>query len=248
MKINLSSDKPVQKRYNSVPRPLYPEVKTYIQDLLNRKWVVKSESPYSSLIVAVRKKDGGLHLCVDYRDLNKRTVPDRRPLPRVQETLDGLMGNHWFSVLDMGKAYHQAFLHPGSRHLTAFITPWELLEWNRIPFGLMNAPAQFQIFMEGCLDDIRDTFAVPYLDDVLVFSKTFEEHVYHLQTVLKKLKNKGVKLKPQKCELFRDKVKYLGRIVSSDGYYPDPDNVKVVKALKEQSQKPLVNCDTSLAY
>jgi len=237
MKINLSNDKPVQKRYNSVPRPLYPEIKNYIQDLLNRKWIVKSESPYSSPIVAVRKKDGGLRLCVDYRELNKRTIPDRHPLPRVQETLDGLIGNKWFSVLDMGKAYHQAFLHPDSRHLTAFITPWGLLEWQRIPFGLMNAPAQFQRFMVGCLDDVRDKFAVPYLDDVLVFSKTFEEHVSHLQTVLQKLKSKGVKLKPQKCELFRDRVKYLGRIVTSEGYYPDPDNVKVVKALEEQSPK-----------
>ncbi len=237
MKISLSSDKPVQKRYNSVPRPLYPEVKNYIQDLLNRKWVVKSESPYSSPIVAVRKKDGGLRLCVDYRELNKRTIPDRHPLPRVQETLDGLIGNNWFSVLDMGKAYHQAFLHPESRHLTAFVTPWGLLEWHRIPFGLMNAPAQFQRFMEGCLDDVRDKFAVPYLDDVLVFSKTFEEHVNHLQTVLQKLKSKGVKLKPQKCELFRDRVKYLGRVVTSEGYYPDPDSIKVVKALKEQSPK-----------
>ena len=237
MKINLSSDKPVQKRYNSVPRPLYPEIQNYIQDLLNRKWIVKSESPYSSPIVAVRKKDGGLRLCVDYRELNKRTIPDRHPLPRVQETLDGLIGNKWFSVLDMGKAYHQAFLHPDSRHLTAFITPWGLLEWQRIPFGLMNAPAQFQRFMEGCLDDVRDKFAVPYLDDVLVFSKTFEEHVCHLQTVLQKLKSKGVKLKPQKCELFRDRVKYLGRIVTSEGYYPDPDNIKVVKALNEQSPK-----------
>ena len=230
MKINLSNDKPVQKRYNSVPRPLYPEIKNYIHDLLNRKWIVKSESPYSSPIVAVRKKDGGLRLCVDYRELNKRTIPDRHPLPRVQETLDGLIGNKWFSVLDMGKAYHQAFLHTDSRHLG-------LLEWQRIPFGLMNAPTQFQRFMESCLDDVRDKFAVPYLDDVLVFSKTFEEHVSHLQIVLQKLKSKEVKLKPQKCELFRDRVKYLGRIVTSEGYYPDPDNNKVVKALSKQSPK-----------
>ena len=137
----------------------------------------------------------------------------------------------------MGKAYHQAFLHRESRHLTAFVTPWGLLEWHRIPFGLMNAPAQFQRFMEGCLDDVRDKFAVPYLDDVLVFSKTFEEQVNHLQTVLQKLKSKGVKLKQQKCELFRDRVKYLGRIVTSEGYYPDPDNIKVVKALKQQLPK-----------
>lgn len=91
-------------------------------------------------------------------------------------------------------------------------------------FGL-DALAQFQRFMEGCLDDIRDTIVVPYLDDVLVFSKTFEQHVYYLQTILQKLKKKETKLKAQKCELFRGKVQYLGRIVSSEGYYHDPDNV-----------------------
>ena len=93
MKINLSNAQPVQKRYNTVPRHLYPEVKRYIQDHLNRKWIVKSESPYSSPIVVVRKKDGSMRLCVDYRELNKRTVVDRHPLPRVQETLDRLEGN-----------------------------------------------------------------------------------------------------------------------------------------------------------
>ena len=122
----------------------------------------------------------------------------------MQETLDGLVGNTWFSVLDIGKAYHQAFLHPESRHLTAFITPWELLEWNRSPFGLTNAPAQFQRFMESCLDEVRDKFAVPYLDDVLVFSKKFEEHIDHLQIVRQILRSKGVKVKPQKCELFKN--------------------------------------------
>ena len=91
--------------------------------------------------------------------------------------------------------------------------------------------------MEGCLDEVRDKFAVPYLDDVLVFSKTFKEHIDHLQIVLQKLRSKGVKLKPQKCELFKNKVKYLGRIVTPEGYYPDPENTKVVQALKEQMPK-----------
>ena len=114
MKINLNSETPVQKRYNTIPRPLYPEIKSYIEDLLNRQWIQYSHSSYSSPIVAVRKKDGELRLCCDYRELNKKTIPDRHPLPRIQNILDSLGGNKWFSLMDQRKAYHQAFIVPES--------------------------------------------------------------------------------------------------------------------------------------
>ena len=124
LEINLEDKIPVQKNYVAVPRPLYPEVKSYIEDLLNRNFIWKSKSPYSSPVVCVRKKDQSLRLCVDFRALNQKTIPDRHPIPRIQETLENLGGNTWFSVHDQGKAYHQGFVEETSQHLTAFITPW----------------------------------------------------------------------------------------------------------------------------
>ena len=237
MEINLKDNQPVQKKYTSIPRPLYPEVKQYIEDLLNQNFITESKSPYSSPVVCVRKKDGSLRLCIDYRELNRKTIADRHPIPRVQETLDSLGGNTWFSVLDQGKAYHQGFVSKENRAATAFITPWGLYEWVRIPFGLVNAPANFQRFMERCLSELRDKVAIPYLDDIIVFSRTFEEHVEHLRTVLRKLREHGVKLKPRKCSLFKHEVQFLGRVVSGDGYRMDPGCVKAIEKLKEASPR-----------
>lgn len=177
MHITLHDTRPVQKTYMSVPRPLHKEVKAYLQDLLNRGWITPSQSPYSSPVVCVHKKDGSLHLCCDYRELNCKSVPDRHPIPRIQDMLDTLGGSLYFSVLDQGKAYRQGFLDEESCPLTAFITPWGLYKWVCIPFGLSSAPAEFQCSMEHCLAGLRDTICLPYMDDNLVHSGSFDEHL-----------------------------------------------------------------------
>lgn len=234
MHITLHDKTPVRRTYMSVPKPLHQEVKQYLQDLLNRGWITQSRSPYSSPVVCVRKKDGGLRLCCDFRELNRKSVPDRHPIPRIQDMLDSLSGSSWFSVLDQGKAYHQGFLDEESRPLTAFITPWGLYQWNRIPFGLSAAPAEFQRSMEDCLKGLRDVMCQPYLDDNLVHSPSFLDHVDHMRAVLKRYQHHGVKLSPRKCEVFRRKVRFLGRMVSEEGYTMDPAEIAPVQALKER--------------
>lgn len=206
MTLSLKDDIPVQNAYTSIPKPLLKEVKEYVQDLLAKGWIVKSRSPYAAPVVCVRKKDGKLRLSIDYRQLNRKTIPDRHPLPRIQDLMNTLGGYRWFSILDQGKAYHQGFMAEGSRHLTAFVTPWGLFEWVR----------------------------VPYLDDVLCFAKSFEEHVEKLRVVFRVLREHGVKLRPAKCELFKHEVRYLGRLVSADGIRVDPKDLDAVRVLRDK--------------
>ncbi len=232
MKIQVTDDIPVKEPYRKIPRPMYAEVKNYIDDMISNGWVRESCSSYSSPIVCVRKKNGGMRLCVDYRKLNNKTIPDAQPIPRIQDILDSLGGKRWFSTLDLSKAYHQGYLSEEFRHLTAFSTPWTLLEWIRIPFGLRNSPPAFQRYINQVLGDLKGVICEPYLDDILIHSETFDEHVEHLKKVLCRFLARGIKVRGEKCSFAKQEVRYLGRLISANGYRPDPADTAALEKFR----------------
>ena len=155
-----------------------------------------------------------------------------QPIPRVQDILDNLHGQSWFTTLDMCQAYHQGEMSEKTTKFTAFSTPWSLYEWIRIPYGIMNAPAGFQRFINNCLAHLSHDICCTYLDDILVFSKTFNEHELNVKKVLTCLKKKGIKLNAGKCNLFKREIRYLGQLISEKGYIPDPEDVKALDKCK----------------
>jgi len=231
LKLNLKDETPVYVAYRKIPKPLYQEVKNHLNDLLTNGWIKQSYSSFASPMVCVRKKDNSLRLCIDYREVNQKIIPDRMPLPRMTDIIENLGGQSWFSTLDLSKAYHQGYMHEDSQHITAFSTPWALLEWSRIPIGLNNAPPSFQRYINKCLDDLLDKICSAYLDDILAYGKTFDQHLENLEKLFTRLRKHGFKLNPDKCDLFRRKVKYLGKIISSDGYQDDPAKTEALNSL-----------------
>ncbi|GFU41585.1 hypothetical protein TNCV_2792951 [Trichonephila clavipes] len=201
-----------------------------VQKMLDEGIVQPSESPWSSPIVLVRKKkDGSWRFCVDYRKLNSVTKKDVYPLPRIDDTLDCLKGAKFFSSMDLRSGYWQIEIDEADREKTAFITPEGLYEFKVMPFGLCNAPATFERMMDNLLRHFKWTMCLCYLDDIIVFSETFEDHLIRLRLVLKCLQEAGLKLNSKKCLFAAQEVKILGHLVSSNGVRPDPDKIKAVR-------------------
>ena len=174
-------------------------------------------------MVLVRKKDGDLRLCIYLCKLNNCTVKDGYALPRIEDTLDCLHGAVWFSTLDLKSGYWQVELEEEAKPLTTFtMGPLGFWECERMPCGLINAPATFQRLMEYCLGELHLTWCIIYLDDITVFSQTPEEHLFRMKVVFNKLKAAGLKLKPSKCDLLRKQITYLGHVVGNQGVSTDP--------------------------
>lgn len=226
--IPVLDDAPVRQRYRRIPPSDYDAVKAHIHQLLESKVVRESSSPYASPIVLVRKKDGSIRLCVDYRQLNRKTRKDAFPLPRIDESLDALSGSKWFSTMDLVSGYNQVPVAERDKHKTAFCTPFGLFEFNRMPFGLCNAPGTFQRLMERMFGAQHCQSLLLYLDDIIVFSSSVEEQLSRLDLVLSRLQQEGLKVKLEKCAFFKRKVQYLGHLISEEGVSTDPSKISTV--------------------
>lgn len=228
-RIDLVDNTPFKQRCRRIIPSMFEEVRNHLQQLLAAGIIQRSHSPWASNVVLVRKKSGALRMCVDYRQLNRQTIKDAYALPRVDEMLDSLAGNRFFSVIDMKSGYHQVELHEEHKERTAFtIGPLGFYEYTRMPFGLANAPATYQRLMEEVMGELHTRICYVYIDDVIVFAKTYEEHLHHLELVFERIADAGLKLAPDKCSLFKRKVKYVGHVVSENGIEPDPDKVEKV--------------------
>ena len=206
------------------------ELKQQLRDLTEKGYIQPSVSPFGAPVLFVPKKDGGM--CVDYRALNRVTVHNRYPLPRIDELLDRLRGAQFFTKINLRSGYHQIRVHPEDVHKTAFRTRYGHFEFLVLPFGLTNAPATFMHLMHSIFREYLDSFIVIFLDDILVYSKGLREHVTHVRQTLAILRKHQLYAKVSKCSFFQHRVEYLGHIVSAEGLAPDPAKVQAVRAWK----------------
>ena len=214
LSLELLDNTPIQQAPYRVPDRLKPGVKKELEGLLEADIVAPSTSPWVSPIVPVTKSDGSVLVCVDYRKLNEVTVKDPYYMPTLDDILERVGSCHVLSKLDLAKGYYQVKVAAGSREKTAFISPFGKYEFSWMPFGLKNAPAVFQRLMDGVLNECY-SYAAPYIDDILIFSPNWAEHLVHVRSVLAVLRKHGLTAKPSKCTWGRSYVEYLGHIVGS---------------------------------
>ncbi|GKD24278.1 putative reverse transcriptase domain-containing protein, partial [Tanacetum coccineum] len=202
------------------------ELKEQLQELLDRGFIRPSVSPWGAPVLFVKKKDGSMRLCIDYRELNRVTIQNRYPLPRIDDLFDQLQGEKYFSKIDLRSGYHQLWVRSKDIPKTSFHTRYDHYEFLVMPFGLTNAPAVFMDLMNHVFHDYLDKYVVVFIDDILVYSKSKEEHEQHLRIVLGILREKKLYAKFSKCEFWLERVSFLGHVVSAKGIEVDPSKVE----------------------
>jgi len=226
--INLDgSEPPFESLYNLSASEL-EVMRTYLDTSLQKGWIRRSTSPAGAPVFFVPKKDGKLRLCVDYRGLNKITIKDRCPLPLINETLDRLVGAAYYTKLDLRDAYHRIRIRQGDEWKTAFRTRYGHFEYLVMPFGLANAPATFQAYINRALQGHLDTICVVYLDDILIYSASYDQHISDVRMVLKRLRQWQLYANLSKCEFFTQEVEFLGYIVGTAGIAMDQRRVATI--------------------
>ncbi|KAJ9521258.1 hypothetical protein QJQ45_022966 [Haematococcus lacustris] len=217
---------PYRRMYKLSPRE-DAEVRKQVAELLAKGLIEPSSSPYGAPILFVQRKDGSLRMCIDYRALNKLTVRDRYPLPRIDELFDKLAGKKVFSSLDLQASYHQIRITEEDVPKTAFLTPVGQFQFKVLCFGLTNAPATFQRVMNTVFKPLINKSVLVYIDDILVMSNTPEEHLVHLREVLQLMREHKLYAKMSKCEFNQPKLVFLGHIVGGDGIAVDPAKYEI---------------------
>ncbi|GIY87787.1 hypothetical protein CDAR_511701 [Caerostris darwini] len=236
--INLTDKLPIRQKPYRVPYALKSEMKHQINTLLEAGIIQPSNSAYSAPVMLVKKRDGSYRLVADLRKLNEKTIPDNFPLPNLTEMVEMLSGARYFTSMDLTSGFHQMKMHPSSAHLTGISTEFGLFEFKRMPFGLKNASASFQRLMSIVLAGLSELQINVYIDDVIVASKTVQEHLQKLEIVFQRLTAANLKLKPSKCSFLQKQITYLGHTVKEGLVLPDNKNLDSIrKALPPKTKK-----------
>lgn len=229
-RIDTGHSHPIRQRPRRTPLAFKGEEEEEIKKMLKKGVIRESTSPWSSPVVLVRKKDGSVRFCIDYRQLNSVTVKDSYPLPRIEDCFDALAGATLFSTMDLASGYWQIKMHPDDQLKTAFVTKSGLYHFTVLPFGLVNAPSTFERCMETVLRGLQWQTCLLYLDDIIVFAKSLDQHLVRLKEVLQRIKAAGLKLNPPKCNLLQTSVPFLGHVISGTGVSTDPRKIVAVQS------------------
>lgn len=244
--IALKDSKPVRQRMYRIPERLQPALQEEL-DVMQRLGVIeRSSSSWSSPVVLVPKKDGTIRFCIDFRQVNAQSQFDAYPMPRLEDLIERLGKARYITTLDLCKGYWQVPMAEGARPYTAFRTPQGLFQFTVMPFGLQGAPATFQRLMDQVLEG-TGAFAAAYLDDIAIYSATWEQHLEHLREVLHRLHQAGLTIQPKKCALAQQEVHYLGHVLGSGVIRPQKDKVAAVRDCARPQTKKDVRSFLGLA-
>ncbi|GKD59071.1 putative reverse transcriptase domain-containing protein, partial [Tanacetum coccineum] len=240
------------------------ELSKQLQELLEKGFIRPSSSPWGALVLFMKKKDGSFQMCIDYRELNKLTIKNRYPLPRIDDLFDQLQGSSVYSKIDLRSSYHQLRIREEDIRITAFRTRYGHYEFQVMPFGLTNTPAVFMDLMNHVCKSYLDKFVIVIIDDILIYSKNKEEHGEHLMTILNLLGSEKLYAKFFKCDFLLDSVQFLGHVIDSSGVHKNKPYVwgndeeeafqtlklklcsALILSLPEGSEDFVVCCDVSL--
>ncbi|GJV41050.1 putative reverse transcriptase domain-containing protein [Tanacetum coccineum] len=205
------------------------ELSEQLKELSDKGFIRPSSSPWGAPVLFVKKKDGSFRMCIDYQELNKLTVKNRYPLPRIDDLFDQLQGSSVYSKIDLRSGYHQLRVREEDIPKTAFRTRYGHYEFQVMPFGLTNAPAVFMDLMNRVCKPYLDKFVIVFIDDILIYSKNKQEHEEHLKLILELLKKEELYAKFSKCEFWIPKVQFLGHVIDSKGIHVDPAKIESIK-------------------